>query len=159
MAKGGAKLSLAPRAGKGLKVGIAVAAFNRSHTERLLRSSTARLKALGASVHSHWVPGAFELPLAAKIMAESQSFDAIICHGVVIRGETTHYELVSQAAADGILRAGLDSGCPVIFGVLTCEDEAQVLARSSGGSEDAGRQAAEAAVQMALLARRARHGR
>jgi 6,7-dimethyl-8-ribityllumazine synthase len=151
-------LNLKRGAGKGMKVAIAVAAFNKPLTSRLLKSARARLKALGAASSVSWVPGAFELGLAGKALASSGGFDAVICLGAVLRGETSHYDLVCRAAADGVLRASLDTGLPVIFGVITCENLEQALERSSGGDKDAGRHAAEAAVSMALLLKGLRHG-
>jgi 6,7-dimethyl-8-ribityllumazine synthase len=154
-----AELSLSRGAGRGLKVALAVAAFNRPFTSRLLKGAQGRLKRLGASSRASWVPGAFELGFTCKELASSGSFDAVIALGAVIRGETSHYDLVCRAAADGVLRAGMDSGVPVIFGVITCDSEAQALERCSGGDKDAGLHAAEAAVAMALLSRELRHGR
>jgi 6,7-dimethyl-8-ribityllumazine synthase len=97
------------------------------------------------------VPGAFELPLAAKACAESGRYAGVVCLGVVIRGETDHYEHVCAAAAYGIERAQLDTGVPCSFGVLTVNDLEQALARSGGGKRDQGYNAARAALDMAAL--------
>ena len=159
MSNANAALKLSPSSGRGLKVALAVAAFNRPITSRLLKSCRLRLKSLSASpAPAVWVPGAFELGLAGKELAASHRYDAVVCLGAVIRGETSHYDLVCQAAAQGVLRAGLDTGVPVVFGVVTCDTVGQALERSSGGNKDSGRHAAEAAVAMASLLRSIRHG-
>jgi 6,7-dimethyl-8-ribityllumazine synthase len=152
-------LALKKNAGRGLKIGFVVAAFNRNYTSRLLSSASRRLKSLGATFKVVWVPGAFELGLTAKELASTQNYDAVICLGAVLRGETSHYDLVCNAAAQGILRAGMDSGVPVIFGLLSCDTHEQAMRRCSGGELDAGLHAAEAALQMASLIRSIRNGR
>jgi 6,7-dimethyl-8-ribityllumazine synthase len=101
------------------------------------------------------VPGSFELPMGARILAASGEVDAVICLGSVIRGETTHYELVAGEAAAGIQQAQIATGVPIAFGILTTEDEAQALARSeSAGGHNVGEDAAVVAVEMARLAER-----
>ena len=101
------------------------------------------------------VPGSFELPMGARILAASGRVDAVICLGSVIRGETTHYELVAGEAAAGIQHVQLTTGVPVAFGILTTEDEEQALARSEGaGGHNVGEDAALVAVEMARLAER-----
>jgi 6,7-dimethyl-8-ribityllumazine synthase len=145
---------LKPGDARGLKIRVVAARFNRAITARLLRSVRARLRSLGgAAPQVDWVPGALELPLAARWAAASPGVDAVVALGCVIRGETGHYDLVCRGALDGLQRVSLDSGVPVAFGVLTVENEAQALARCDGGSQDSGRHAAEAAVQMARLRR------
>ena len=99
------------------------------------------------------MPGAFEIPLAAKRAALSKRFDAIVAIGCVIRGETAHFEYISQAATTGIAQAGLETGIPVTFGVLTAETEEQAMARSVPGPENKGYHAAEAAVEMIRILR------
>jgi 6,7-dimethyl-8-ribityllumazine synthase len=106
-----------------------------------------------ASVQTFEVPGAFELPLAAKLCAESGRFAAVACLGAVIRGETSHYEHICDEAAGGIQRVALDTGVPCAFGVITCETMEQALARSGGDKRDQGRGAALTAMRMALLKR------
>jgi 6,7-dimethyl-8-ribityllumazine synthase len=106
-----------------------------------------------ASVTTFEVPGAFELPLAAKWCAESRRFAGVACLGAVIRGETDHYDYVCGEAARGVQQAQLDTGVPCAFGVLTCEDMDQALARSAGDDRDQGRRAAHAVMRMALLRR------
>ena len=104
-----------------------------------------------ASVHTYRVPGAFELPFAAKLCAESGRFAGIACLGVVIRGETSHYDHVCNEVAAGTQRVQLDTGVPCAFGVITAENMDQALARSGGGKRDQGRGAAVVAMRMALL--------
>jgi len=141
--------------GRGLRVAVLCARFNDHVTERLLdgaRRGLAECKVLDADITEVWVPGAFELPLAAKVFADSGSVDAVMCLGCVIRGETAHFEHVAGQAAAGILRVGLDTGVPVVFGVLTTENLDQALARSDGpGGENAGEEGARTAVEMAKL--------
>ena len=105
------------------------------------------------------MPGAFELPIAAKVLAQ-QRYDAVVALGVVIRGGTPHFEYVCRAVTDGLTRVALDTGVPIGFGVLTCDNEEQALDRCglTGSSEDKGQEAAMAAVETALLLRKVRRG-
>jgi 6,7-dimethyl-8-ribityllumazine synthase len=103
------------------------------------------------------VPGSFEVPLAAKALAQSGRFHAVVCLGAVIRHETDHYLHVATQAATGIMRAQMDTGVPCAFGVLTCDTQAQALARA-GGQRNVGAEAAEAAIEMAVLLRGIRGG-
>ena len=143
------------RDGLGLRIAIACARFNDHVTVRLLegaRRGLAECKVDDADVTEVWVPGAFELPLIAKTFAESGEVDAVICLGCVIRGETAHFEHVAGQAAAGIQRVGLDTGLPIVFGVLTTENLDQALARSEdAGGENAGEEGARTAVEMARL--------
>src|SRR5947207_7976190 len=143
------------RDGLGLRVAVACARFNDHVTMRLLegaRRGLAECKVDDGDVTEVWVPGAFELPLIAKTFAASGEVDAVICLGCVMRGETAHFEHVAGQAATGILRAALDTGVPVVFGVLTTEDLDQALARSQdAGGENAGDEGAHTAVEMAKL--------
>ena len=121
--------------GDGLRIGIVVARFNRSITSRLLDGAKAALAEHGVlerDVTIAWVPGSFEIPVAAKKMAGSRHYDAIVCLGAVIRGETDHYQHIAGEAAKGIANAGLDSGVPVIFGVLTTDSFEQAINRTGG---------------------------
>jgi 6,7-dimethyl-8-ribityllumazine synthase len=121
--------------GHGLRIGIAVARFNQFITSRLFEGARAALAKQGVAdddITISTVPGSFELPLVAKKMAESGRFDAVVCLGAVIRGETDHYEHVAGQAAKGIAEAGLASGVPVIFGVLTTDTVDQAISRSGG---------------------------
>ena len=106
-----------------------------------------------ASITIAWVPGAFELPLAAKRLAASGEFDAIVCLGAVIRGATTHYDYVCSQSAAGIARAALDTGVPIIFGVLTTETIEQAIERSGTKAGNKGFDSAVAAIEMADLLR------
>ena len=133
---------------------VCVATFYEDLAERMLNGAAEGF-ALGgvseASVHTFRVPGAYELPLAAKWCAESGRFDGIACLGVVIRGETSHYDFVCAEAASGITRINLDTGIPCGFGVITCETMEQALARADGSKRDQGRAAALAVMRMAAL--------
>lgn len=150
----GSKLTLKPGDARGLRIDAVVAAFNHAYTSKLLNSAEARLRALGGKLHKvEWVPGALELPLAAQWLAAGKA-DAVLALGCVIRGETSHYDLVCQGSLQGLQRVALDSRKPVGFGVITVEDKAQALARCSGGRMDAGRHAAETVVAMSRLGHR-----
>jgi 6,7-dimethyl-8-ribityllumazine synthase len=138
--------------GRGVRIGVACARFNGGITMRLLEGVLAGLDELGvdrADVRVAWVPGAFELPLVAQALTER--CDAVICLGAVVRGETGHYDFVAGECASGIQRVQLDSGVPVIFGVLTTDDLAQALERSRQGRSNKGWEAAFAAVEMHRL--------
>ena len=142
--------------GTGVRVAVVAGRFNDLVTYRLLDGVERGLAALGApEPRVEWVPGAFEIPLAAKAFAESGSVDAVIGLGCVIRGATTHYEAVAGESAAGILRAGLATGVPIIFGVLTTEDLDQALERSEGpGGHNVGEEGAHTAVEMVRLLER-----
>ncbi|MGI8632078.1 MAG: 6,7-dimethyl-8-ribityllumazine synthase [Solirubrobacterales bacterium] len=105
-------------------------------------------------IDEHRVPGAFELPLAARWCAESGRYAGVACLGTVIRGETDHYDFVCSQAAEGLQRVSLDTGVPCAFGVITCETMDQALARAGGAKRSQGRDAAEAVMRMMLLGRR-----
>lgn len=146
--------------GKGVRVAVVCGRFNDAVTFRLLDGVERGLAALGAPAPIvEWVPGAFEIPLAATAFARSGQVDAVIGLGCVIRGATTHYEAVAGECAAGILRAGLDTGVPVIFGVLTTEDMDQALERSEGpGGHNVGEEGAHTAVEMVRLLQRVAAG-
>ena len=140
--------------GNGLRVAIVVARFNQFVTQKLLEGALDALSSHGVDddgVTVAWVPGSFELPLTAKTLAGTGSYDAVVCLGAVIRGETTHYDMVAGQAASGISRAALDTEVPVIFGVLTCENMEQAIDRSGGKSGNLGYNAAVGAIEMARL--------
>ena len=121
--------------GDGLSIGIVVARFNKSITSRLLDGAKVALAEHGVlerDVTVAWVPGSFEIPGVAKKMAGSRRYDAVVCLGAVIRGETDHYRHIAGEAAKGIANAGLDSGVPVIFGVLTTDTVQQAIDRAGG---------------------------
>lgn len=128
---------------------VVVARFNGDVTERLLHGAISCFKEHGGpQVDVYHVPGAFELPLAARQLAETDVYDGIVCLGAVIRGETGHYEFVAGEAARGIARASYDTGVPVAFGVLTCDTQAQADARSGPGHDNKGWEAARTAIEM-----------
>jgi 6,7-dimethyl-8-ribityllumazine synthase len=142
--------------GAGLRVAIVAARFNSQVTLRLLDGARRGLAAAGVAdgdVDVVWVPGSFEIPLAAQALAADH--DAVLCLGCVIRGETAHFEHVAGQCAAGIMRVGLDTGIPVIFGVLTTENLAQALARSDPepGGHNVGEEGAAVAVEMVSLTR------
>jgi 6,7-dimethyl-8-ribityllumazine synthase len=142
--------------GEGLRIGIVVATFNEFITSKLLDGAQAALARHGVrddDVSVASVPGSFELPLVAKKLAESGQHDAVICLGAVIRGETDHYEHVAGEAAKGIANAGLNSGVPVIFGVLTTDTLEQAINRAGGKQGNNGYGAGLAAIEMANLMR------
>ncbi len=139
---------------RGLRIAIVVSNYNRAVTDRLLRGAQDCLEKHGA-VSSHTsvysCPGAFELPQVAGALSRRQRWDAIICLGAVIRGETPHFDFVAAAAARGIESVALSAGIPVLFGVLTTENVRQALDRSGGGRGNKGWEAALAAIEMARL--------
>jgi 6,7-dimethyl-8-ribityllumazine synthase len=137
--------------GSGMRVAFACGRFNDVITEQLLRRATDRLHELGVAdgkVDQVWAPGAFELPLVAKALAETGDYDAVITLGAVIRGGTPHFEYVAGECAAGVLRVGLDTGVPVVFGVLTVDTVEQAEERFDKGAESA-----ETAIEMAQLLR------
>lgn len=136
---------------------IIAAKFNAEIVDRLLEGAKTAFKKSGvpdSAVDIVRVPGAFELPLMAKTLASTGRYAAVICLGAVIRGDTDHYDYVCQAATHGILQAGLETGVPVIFGVLTCETEEQAMERAGGAHGNKGADAALAALEMAVLTQR-----
>ena len=134
-----------------MRFAIAVGRFYEDLAERLVDGATRVFEEAGAEVDVHDVPGAFELPLAAKYCADSGRYDGVACLGAVIRGETSHYDYVCESAASGILRVSLDTGVPCAFGVLTVENMDQALARTGDGKRHQGEDAARAVLQMAAL--------
>lgn len=139
---------------EGLQVAVVAASWHEEVMDGLVAGATAACTRSGALSVLYRVPGTFELPLAAQAAAAG-GFDAVVALGVVIRGGTPHFEYVCQAATSGLSRVALDTGVPVGFGVLTCDDEAQALDRAGlpGSREDKGREAAEAALSLALTLR------
>ena len=120
--------------GRGVRVGLVCGRFNDHITDRLLVGATSALSDHGvheADVVQVWVPGAYEAPMAAKVMIDAGLVDVVVCLGAVIRGETSHYDFVAGECARGIMDVQLSTGVPVIFGVLTTENLEQALARSS----------------------------
>lgn len=138
----------------GMRFAVVVARFNRDITERLLEGAEAMFaKHDAADVSVAWVPGAYELPLVAKRLAGAGDVDAVVCLGAVIRGETAHFEFVAGETAAGITRAALDTGVPVIFGVLTVDNREQALDRLGGSAGHKGEEAALTAIEMVSLLR------
>jgi 6,7-dimethyl-8-ribityllumazine synthase len=130
-----------------------VGRFYEDLARRLVEGATRVFLEAGASVDVHEVPGAFELPLAAKYCAETGRYAGVACLGAVIRGETDHYEYVCGESARGIASVALETGVPCAFGVLTVETMEQALARAGGGQRHQGEDAARAVLQMAELRR------
>ncbi|WP_163149797.1 6,7-dimethyl-8-ribityllumazine synthase [Anoxybacillus sp. MB8] len=142
--------------GTGLKVGIVVARFNEFITSKLLSGALDGLKRHGVEeqhIDVAWVPGAFEIPLVAKKMAESKKYDAVITLGAVIRGATSHYDYVCNEVAKGTSHAALSSGIPVIFGVLTTDTIEQAIERAGTKAGNKGWEAALSAIEMANVMR------
>ena len=140
-----------------LKIGIVVSRFNDFITRRLLEGAEDALLRHGASSEAitvAWVPGAVEIPLVAKRLAASSDYDAVICLGAVIRGATSHYDHVCSMVASGIAAAALETGVPVIFGVLTTDTIEQAIERSGTKAGNKGFEAAVSAIEMANLLRR-----
>jgi 6,7-dimethyl-8-ribityllumazine synthase len=147
--------------GSDLSVAIAVARFNTMITERLLAGALEGLASLGVHeerIQVAWVPGTFELPFAAQRYAESGRYDAVICLGCVIKGETDHNEYINHATALALEDVGRQTGVPAIFGVVTVNNLEQALARAGEGSTNKGYESAMAAVTMAHLRRRLAEG-
>ncbi len=137
-------------------IGIVVSRFNVEITDKLLTGAVTRLKELDFSddqVTIAWVPGAVEIPLLAKRMAESKKYDAIVCLGAVIQGETRHFDYVCEQVSNGCQKVALDSDVPVIFGVLTTNDAEQAHERVGGSHGHKGREAIDTAFEMVSVLR------
>lgn len=136
----------------GVHFAVVAARFNETITKRLLDGAL-RALAAGGVAHSaidvHWVPGAFELPQAAALLARSRRYAGVVCVGCVIRGQTPHFDFIAGQAAAGIQRVGLDTGVPTTFGVITALTEAQAFERAGGDIGNRGAEAAQAALEMA----------
>ena len=142
--------------GDGLRIGVVCGRFNDLVTARLLDGALDSLARHGVdrdSILVAWVPGAFEIPLAALRLAGSGEVDAVVCLGAVVRGATGHYEHVAGQCAAGVQRAQLDTGVPVVFGVLTTDTSEQALERAGGKGGNRGFEAATAAIEMVDLLR------
>ena len=142
--------------GEGLSIAIVVSRFNELVTRALLagaRDGLARHGVEPEGVDVAWVPGAFEIPLTARKLAESGRYQAVICLGAVIRGETPHFDHVANQASSGIARVALDTGVPIIFGVLTTDTLEQAMERAGGKMGNKGYDAAVDAIEMANLVR------
>ena len=148
--------------GDGLRIAVVCGRFNDLITNRLLDGALAGLAIHGvkeADVAVAWVPGAFEIPLAAKTFALTGRYDAVIALGCVIRGDTAHFEYVAGPCAEGISQAQLETGVPIVFGVLTTENLEQSLERSDVEGDNKGEESARTALEMVDLRRRVRAGR
>lgn len=140
--------------GKGLKVAIVVSRFNEFVTGKLLAGAVdalVRHECKEEDITVAWVPGAFEIPMVAKKLAAAKKFDAVVCLGAVIRGATPHFDYVCAECAKGIAQAGMESGVPVTFGVLTTENIQQAVERAGSKSGNKGVDAALAAMEMVNL--------
>jgi len=140
--------------GKGQKVGIVVGRFNEFISSKLLDGALDGLKRHDVSdddIEIAWVPGSFEIPLTAKKMADTGKYDGIICLGAVIRGETPHFDYVSNEVSKGVAKVGLDTEIPVIFGVLTTDTIEQAISRAGTKSGNKGFEAAQTLVEMVNL--------
>jgi 6,7-dimethyl-8-ribityllumazine synthase len=140
-----------------VRIATVVARFNADITQALLEGCLRRLEELGVGterVDVFHVPGAFEIPLAAKLAASSRQYASVICLGCVIRGDTPHFDFVAGECARGVASVALESCVPVIFGVLTTDNHAQARERAGGNHGHAGVSAAEASADMILLARK-----
>jgi 6,7-dimethyl-8-ribityllumazine synthase len=140
--------------GQNLKFGIIVGRFNEFIGGKLLSGTLDGLKRHGVDeedLEIFWVPGAFEIPLTAKKLAVSGKYDAVICLGAVIRGATPHFDYVSNEVSKGIATASLETGVPVVFGVLTTDTIEQAIERAGTKSGNKGYEAAETAIEMANL--------
>lgn len=139
-----------------IRVGIVAARFNEFIVNKLVggaKDALLRHDVREEDIDLAWVPGAFEIPLIAKKMAESGKYDAVICLGAVIRGATSHYDLVCNEAAKGIAHVSLDSGVPVLFGVVTTENIEQAIERAGSKAGNKGYDSAMAAIEMVNLVR------
>lgn len=145
--------------GDRVRVALVVARFNETVTSRLLAGAQQALERHGVAdelVDVAWVPGAFELSIAARALAESRRYDAVVCLGAVIRGETPHFEFISTEAARGIAQVAQDTGVPTIFGVITPNTLEQAMERAGGRAGNKGYDAAVSAIEMVNLLRQLR---
>jgi 6,7-dimethyl-8-ribityllumazine synthase len=141
---------------RGMRIAIVAGRFNDDVTRPLLDGALDALREHGqdpADVPVAWVPGAFEVPLAAQRFAASGEYDAVVCVGAVIRGDTPHFEYVAGECAAGVQRVSLDTGVPIAFGVLTTDDREQAMARCGGAEGNKGAEAALTAIEMVDLLR------
>ncbi|MCC6274036.1 MAG: 6,7-dimethyl-8-ribityllumazine synthase [Deltaproteobacteria bacterium] len=145
----------------GLRMAVVAARYNPKVADGLLKGALMALQEMGlpeTEIDIYRVPGAFELPLLAQQLAKTGKADAVVCLGVVIRGDTSHFDYVCEGVTQGLMRATLETQIPMAFGVLTTDNEAQALARAGDDDHNKGREAALTAVEMALLKKRIHHG-
>ena len=142
--------------GEGLRFGVVVSRFNEFITQKLLQGAQDALLRHGvgeADIEVTWVPGSFEIPLIAKKLAESKRYDAVICLGAVVRGGTPHFDYVAAEVSKGVAKVGLETGLPVIFGIITADTLEQAIERAGTKMGNRGFEAAEHALEMANLIR------
>ncbi len=142
--------------GKGLKFGVVVSRFNEFFTAKLLEGAVDALLRHGVEeddIEIAWTPGSFEIPLVAQTLAKSKKYDAVICLAAVIRGGTPHFDYISAEVTKGIAKVGLDTGLPVIYGVITTDTLEQAIERSGTKAGNKGFDAAMSAIEMANLLR------
>jgi len=140
--------------GKGLKFGLVISRFNEFVTRKLLEGAQDALLRHGVNetdIEIAWVPGSFEIPLVAKKLAQSKRYDAVVCLSAVIRGGTPHFDYIAAEVSKGVAKAGLDTGLPVIFGVITAETLEQAIERAGAKMGNKGFEAAVDAIEMANL--------
>lgn len=140
----------------GMRLAVIAGRFNAHVSRPLVDGALGALTKLGLDAEDvpvYWVPGAFEIPLVAKRLATSGRVDAVVCLGAVIRGETAHFDYVAGPCAAGVAQVGLDTGVPVVFGVLTTDTDEQALDRAGGRAGNKGEEAAHTAVEMVTLLR------
>ncbi|AEH22222.1 6,7-dimethyl-8-ribityllumazine synthase [Thermodesulfobacterium geofontis OPF15] len=146
--------------GEGVKIGIVVSRFNIFITQKLLEGALDTLrrhKVSEENIYITWVPGAFEIPLIAKKLAETKKFDAILCLGTIIRGATPHFEYIAAETSKGIAQVMLETGIPVIFGILTTDTIEQAIERAGTKAGNKGAEAALAALEMINLIKKITH--
>lgn len=149
-----AKIIKADLIAKGKRFGIIVSRFNEFISSKLLEGAIDTLAQHGVKeedVSVVWVPGSFEIPMVAKKLAEGKKYDAVICLGAIIRGETPHFDFIASEAAKGIAKVGMDSDIPCVFGVITTDNLEQALDRAGTKSGNKGREAAKTAIEMCNL--------
>jgi len=142
--------------GKGLKFGLVISRFNEFLTKKLLEGAQDALLRHGVNegdIEVAWVPGAFEIPLLAKKLAQTNRYNAVICLGAVVRGETPHSEYIAAEVSKGIAKVGLETGLPIIYGVITADTLEQAIERSGAKEGNEGFKAAMNAIEMANLVR------
>lgn len=142
--------------GEGLSIAIVVSRFNDLITRQLLAGAQDGLRRHGVEakgVDVAWVPGSFEIPLAARKLAESGRYQAVVCLGAIVRGETPHFEYIATQVSSGIARAGLETGVPLVFGIITADSLEEALERAGGKMGNKGYDAAVSAIEMANLMR------
>ena len=140
--------------GKGLRFGLVISRFNEFITKRLLEGAQDALRRHGvneADIDIAWVPGSFEIPLVAKKLAQSKKYDAVICLSAVVRGGTPHFEYIASEVTKGIAKVGLETGLPVIYGVITADTLEQAIERAGTKMGNRGFDAAVTAIEMANL--------